>query len=92
MTVGTARPEAPGVKIDTIRYYERRALLPKSPRSEAGYRTLTDKTVQRLRFIKHAQALGLHAERNQAAPRAPPHPWQDMRRCPKPRRSEPASN
>jgi len=57
MTVGTAARRA-GVKIDTIRYYERRALLPKSPRTEAGYRTLTDETVQRLRFIKHAQALG----------------------------------
>ena len=57
MTVGIAAKRA-GVKIDTIRYYERRALLPKSPRTEAGYRTLTDETVQRLRFIKHAQALG----------------------------------
>jgi MerR family copper efflux transcriptional regulator len=42
----------------TIGYYERRALLPKSPRTEAGYRTCTDEMVQRLRFIKHAQALG----------------------------------
>ena len=57
MMVGTAAKRA-GVKIDTIRYYERRALLPRSPRTEAGYRTLTDETVQRLRFIKHAQALG----------------------------------
>jgi MerR family copper efflux transcriptional regulator len=57
MTVGTAARRA-GVKIDTIRYYERRALLPKSPRTQAGYRSLTDETVQRLRFIKHAQALG----------------------------------
>jgi MerR family transcriptional regulator, copper efflux regulator len=57
MTVGIAARRA-GVKIDTIRYYERRALLPKSPRTEAGYRTLTDETVQRVRFIKHAQALG----------------------------------
>jgi MerR family transcriptional regulator, copper efflux regulator len=57
MTVGIAARRA-GVKIDTIRYYERRALLPKSPRTEAGYRTFTDETVQRLRFIKHAQALG----------------------------------
>jgi MerR family transcriptional regulator, copper efflux regulator len=57
MTVGTAARRA-GVKIDTIRYYERRALLPKSSRTEAGYRTFTEETVQRLRFIKHAQALG----------------------------------
>jgi Zn(II)-responsive transcriptional regulator len=57
MTVGTAAKRA-GVKIDTIRYYERRALLPKSPRTEAGYRTFTEETVQRVRFIKHTQALG----------------------------------
>ena len=57
MTVGIAAKRA-GVKIDTIRYYERRALLPRSPRTEAGYRTLTEETVQRLRLIKHAQALG----------------------------------
>jgi MerR family copper efflux transcriptional regulator len=57
MTVGTAAKRA-GVKIDTIRYYERRALLSKSPRTEAGYRTFTEETVQRVRFIKHTQALG----------------------------------
>jgi MerR family copper efflux transcriptional regulator len=57
MTVGTAARRA-AVKIDTIRYYERRALLPRSPRTEAGYRTFTEETVQRVRFIKHAQALG----------------------------------
>jgi DNA-binding transcriptional MerR regulator len=57
MTAGTAARRAGG-KIDTIRYHERRALLPKSPRTEAGYRTHTDETVQRLRFIKRAQALG----------------------------------
>ena len=57
MTVGTAARRA-GVKIDTIRYYERRALLQRSPRTEAGYRTFTEETVQRVRFIKHAQALG----------------------------------
>jgi DNA-binding transcriptional MerR regulator len=57
MTVGIPARRA-GVKIDTIRYYERRALLPKSPRTEAGYRTFTEEAVQRLRFIKHAQVLG----------------------------------
>ena len=57
MTVGIAARQA-GVKIDTIRYYERRALLPKLPRTGAGYRTFTEETVQRVRFIKHAQALG----------------------------------
>jgi MerR family copper efflux transcriptional regulator len=57
MTTGAVAKRA-GVNIDTIRYYERRTLLPKPPRTYAGYRTFTEATVQRLRFIKHAQALG----------------------------------
>ena len=36
--------------------------------------------------------VGLHAERDQAAPRPPPHPWRDVCRCPKPRRSEDESS
>ena len=57
MTVGTLAKQA-GVKIDTIRYYERHGLLPQSPRTNSGYRTFTDASVERLRFIKNAQALG----------------------------------
>jgi Hg(II)-responsive transcriptional regulator len=57
MTTGTVAKRV-GVNIDTIRYYERQALLPKPPRTTAGYRTFTEATVQRLRFIKQAQALG----------------------------------
>jgi MerR family copper efflux transcriptional regulator len=57
MTVGAAAKRA-GVKIDTIRYYERRGLLPKPSRTDGGYRVLTEAAVRRLRFIKQAQALG----------------------------------
>jgi MerR family mercuric resistance operon transcriptional regulator len=57
MTVGALAKQA-GVKIDTIRYYERRGLLPKPPRTNSGYRTFTPASVDRLRFIKQAQALG----------------------------------
>jgi MerR family copper efflux transcriptional regulator len=57
MTVGTLAKQA-GVKIDTIRYYERRGLLPKPPRTNSGYRTFTHASVERLSFIKQAQALG----------------------------------
>ena len=57
MTVGTlARPA--GVKIDTIRYYERRGLLPKPARTDSGYRTFTSASLERVRFIRQAQALG----------------------------------
>jgi len=47
-----------GVNLETIRYYEREGLLPKPPRTEAGYRLYPRKTTRRLRFIKRAQELG----------------------------------
>src|SRR5881296_3201270 len=47
-----------GVNLETVRYYERRGLLPKPPRTLAGYRTFDAGAVRRLRFIKQAQALG----------------------------------
>ena len=47
-----------GVNLETIRYYERRGLLAKPPRTPAGYRTFDADAVRRLWFIKHAQALG----------------------------------
>src|SRR5947199_4228125 len=47
-----------GVNLETIRYYERRGLLPKPPRTSAGYRTFDPEAVRRLRFIKQAQGLG----------------------------------
>ena len=47
-----------GVNLETIRYYERRGLLPKPPRSEFGYRTFSLDAVRRVRFIKQAQELG----------------------------------
>ncbi len=47
-----------GVNIQTVRYYERRGLLPKVPRTASGYRTYDPEAVARLRFIKRAQDLG----------------------------------
>lgn len=57
MTVGGLAKQA-GVNTDTIRYYERRGLLPKSSRSDSGYRIFTPDSIERVRFIKQAQALG----------------------------------
>ena len=50
--------EKAGVNVQTIRYYERRGLLPSSPRRASGYRELAPNTVSRIRFIKRAQDLG----------------------------------
>lgn len=43
---------------ETIRFYERRGLLPEAPRSSGGYRRFGPDAVSRLVFIKRAKALG----------------------------------
>lgn len=48
-----------GVSVDTIRYYERRRLLPHAPRRPGGFRVFAPETVERIRFIKQAQEIGL---------------------------------
>ncbi len=50
--------ERAGVSIDTVRYYERRRLLPRAPRTQGGFRLFTGDAVERVRFIKQAQELG----------------------------------
>ena len=47
-----------GVNRETIRYYERNALLPSPARSASGYCLFEDDTVTRIHFIKRAQAVG----------------------------------
>jgi MerR family mercuric resistance operon transcriptional regulator len=51
--------EACGVSRDTVRYYERLKLLPRPARTQAGYRTYSEADIERVRFIKQAQAVGL---------------------------------
>jgi MerR family mercuric resistance operon transcriptional regulator len=50
--------EGAGVGIETIRYYERKGLLPPPARSRSGYRRFPAEAVDRLRFIRQAQYLG----------------------------------
>ena len=57
MRIGTAAEQA-GVNIQTLRYYERRGLLPRPPRRRSGYREFPDDAVRMVRFIKRAQDLG----------------------------------
>src|SRR5258706_717962 len=56
LTIGELARQA-AVNIETVRYYERRGLLPKPPRTTSGYRSFPVDAVRRLMFIKHAQAL-----------------------------------
>jgi MerR family mercuric resistance operon transcriptional regulator len=52
---------AGGVGVETIRYYQRRGLLPEPPRAEAIRRYGPD-DVRRLLFIRRAQAAGFTLE------------------------------
>src|SRR2546426_8604950 len=56
LTIGQVA-NAADVNIQTIRYYERRGLIPTPRRTPAGYRQYAEEAVARLRFIKHAQEL-----------------------------------
>ncbi len=57
LTIGQVA-NAADLNVQTIRYYERRGLVPTPRRTAAGYRQYTDDAVARLRFIRHAQELG----------------------------------
>jgi Cu(I)-responsive transcriptional regulator len=57
MRIGTAAEQA-GVNVQTLRYYERRGLLPRAPRRPSGFREFPDDAVRIVRFVKRAQDLG----------------------------------
>lgn len=54
--------EQSNVNIHTVRYYEKRGLLPEPPRTPAGYRKYGPEHVSHVRFIKRAQDLGFRLE------------------------------
>jgi MerR family copper efflux transcriptional regulator len=47
-----------GVSPDTIRHYERVGVLPHPPRTLAGYRRFSVDTIQRVRLVRRALAIG----------------------------------
>lgn len=47
-----------GVPTSTVRYYERRGLMPSLPRGKGSYRRYGREAVRRLRFIRSAQSAG----------------------------------
>ncbi len=51
--------DAAGLPSQTIRFYERKGLLPEPERGANGYRTYDASTLTRLHFIQTAQAAGL---------------------------------
>ena len=58
MKIGQVAAES-GVSIDTVRFYERRGVLPAPPRTPAGYRLYDVSSVERIRLARRLQGLGL---------------------------------
>lgn len=57
LTIGALAAEA-GIHVETIRFYQRRKLLPEPERPYGGIRRYGPAEVSRLRFIKAAQRIG----------------------------------
>jgi MerR family mercuric resistance operon transcriptional regulator len=57
LTIGRLA-EAAGVNVETIRYYQRRSLLPEPSKPPGGHRRYAAAAVKRVSFIKRAQQLG----------------------------------
>ncbi|MDB5992427.1 MAG: cadR [Herbaspirillum sp.] len=51
--------ERTGCLVETIRFYERKSLLPAPTRSEGNYRLYNDGHIERLRFIRHCRSLDM---------------------------------
>jgi Cd(II)/Pb(II)-responsive transcriptional regulator len=51
-----------GVKIETIRYYEREHLLPLPQRTDSNYRLYSPRHVEQLRFIRYCRSLDMSLE------------------------------
>lgn len=57
MRIGEVAAQA-GVSVDTIRFYERRGVLPAAGRGASGYRQFQPATVERIQLAKRLQGLG----------------------------------
>ena len=51
-----------GLSIQTIRFYERKELLPAPERTQANYRRYSEEVLQHLMFIKQCRALDMTIE------------------------------
>ncbi len=57
LTIGQLAKQA-GIGVETVRFYERTALLDRPPRTASGYRQYSRDVVRRIRFIRLAKELG----------------------------------
>lgn len=56
-TVGKLALNA-AVNVETVRFYEKKGLMPKPVRKDSGYRVYSEQDVARLLFIRRAKELG----------------------------------
>jgi Hg(II)-responsive transcriptional regulator len=56
-TIGELARQA-SVHVETLRYYERRGLIPKPHRTVSNYRVYSSENLRRVKFIKQAQGIG----------------------------------
>jgi Hg(II)-responsive transcriptional regulator len=61
LTIGGLAREAQ-VGVETVRYYERRGMVPQPGKAVGAYRRYSPAHVNRIRFIKRAQTLGFSLE------------------------------
>ena len=57
MQIGELAKHA-GVSVQTVRFYERRKLLPEPARTESGFRKYGAQELKQLQFIRQAKSLG----------------------------------
>lgn len=58
MKIGEVAKQA-GVSVDTVRFYERRGVVPSAQRRPSGYREFTKSAIERIRTAKALQDMGL---------------------------------
>ena len=63
MQIGELAKSA-GVTVQTIRFYERKGLLPSPPRKESGYRIYDEADLRRLQFVRQVKRLGFSLDEN----------------------------
>lgn len=61
MRIGELAQQA-GIKVDTVRHYEKVGLLPSPPRLANGYRSYNLSHLERLAFIRHCRSLDMSLE------------------------------
>lgn len=61
LTIGRLARKA-GVNVETVRYYQRIGLVDEPGKPAEGFRTYAPATVDRITFIKRAQALGFRLD------------------------------